>query len=177
MVEIFSSESHTTINLVLVFKSEIKRLLEESDDDEQVVITRLKNNMLRTLGHLFPVTIVAATLLDSRFHLIKEIDAFMESHNTTKVALLTTMVKNVVKKEDIIDLVLQDPIPGPSAEPTASNFLMDLAKKHSSTQCDMDSEVDNECWRYFSTAGVKDLQPYICLSFFSYRKGEKYEKE
>ncbi|XP_045508139.1 uncharacterized protein LOC123703967 [Colias croceus] len=38
IVEILSSESQTTINLALIFKSEIRRLLEECDDDEPVIL-------------------------------------------------------------------------------------------------------------------------------------------
>ncbi|CAG4972380.1 unnamed protein product [Parnassius apollo] len=83
-VECLSNESQNTINLALVFKSEIRRLLEEYNDDEPVTVTRLKNNMLQRLDHRFPVTdtIVAATLLDCRFQSIKEIDIYMESQDT-----------------------------------------------------------------------------------------------
>ncbi|CAG5029979.1 unnamed protein product [Parnassius apollo] len=55
-VECLSNESQTTINLALIFKSEIRRLLEEYNDDEPVIVTRLKNNMLQRLDHCFPVT-------------------------------------------------------------------------------------------------------------------------
>lgn len=164
IVEILSADTETTINLALVFKSEIRRLLDECDDNEPVVITRLKNNMSAKLDHRFPASdmIITATLLDCRFHSIKEIDTCMEMENrdTTKVAFLTKFVKTILKEDDVSHFT-QDVFPQPSTSrgsQTNSNFLMDLAKKHSSAATDTESAIENECWKYFSTATVNDLQ-------------------
>ncbi|CAG4979136.1 unnamed protein product [Parnassius apollo] len=122
-VECLSNESQTTINLALVFKSEIRRLLEEYNDDEPVIVTRLKHNMLQRLDHRFSVTdnIVAVTLLNCRFQSIKEIDIYMESQDTNKVAFLSNFLRNILKDEDFVNPV-RDATPGPSSTPTPSNF-------------------------------------------------------
>lgn len=172
-MEILRSESQTTINLALVFKSEIRRLLEECNDDGPVIVTRLKKNMLQRLDHRFPVTntIVAATLLDCRFQSIKEIDIYMENQDTNKVAFLTKFLKNILNEANVVDPT-RDTTPGPSSTPTTSNFLMNLGENHSCTSSDIDSVVENEDWKHFSTVSVKVLQPYDgdVLMFWKDRK-------
>ncbi|CAG4952996.1 unnamed protein product [Parnassius apollo] len=163
IVDVLSSETQPTMNLVLVFRSEVKRLLEESNDDEPLVIARLKNNMLEGLESRFPLTdvVVAATLLDCRFHAIHEIDEFMQKREVTKVSFLSTMVRSRLTTEDIRqNEVIDYAKAGPTSSASSSNFLLDLARKHSSTQRDSGSDVENECWKYFSTACPEDLEPY-----------------
>ncbi|CAD0254806.1 unnamed protein product [Spodoptera exigua] len=164
IVEILSSETQPTINLALVFRSEIKRLLEEMGDDEPLVIRRLKNNMLAGLESRFPLTdvVVAATLLDCRFHGINEIEEFMKTKGTTKVSFLASMVRSRLMTEDIPQNKITDSAGevGTSSSVNAANFLLDLARKHSATQQDAESAVENECWTYFATASPEHLQPY-----------------
>ncbi|CAG5057473.1 unnamed protein product [Parnassius apollo] len=163
IVDILSSETQPTMNLVLVFRSEVKRLLEEANDDEPLVIARLKNNMLEGLESRFLLTdvVVAATLLDCRFHAIHEIDEFMQKREVTKVSFISTMVRSRLTTEDIRqNEVIDSAKAGPNSSASSSNFLLDLARKHSTTQRDSGSAVENECWKYFSTACPEDLEPY-----------------
>ncbi|KAH9641461.1 hypothetical protein HF086_006077 [Spodoptera exigua] len=133
-------------------------------DDEPLVIRRLKNNMLAGLESRFPLTdvVVAATLLDCRFHGINEIEEFMKTKGTTKVSFLASMVRSRLMTEDIPQNKITDSAGevGTSSSVNAANFLLDLARKHSATQQDAESAVENECWTYFATASPEHLQPY-----------------
>ncbi|XP_045770021.1 zinc finger BED domain-containing protein 4-like [Maniola jurtina] len=163
IVEVLSAETRPTLNLVLVFRSEVKRLLEEASDDEPLVISRLKNNMLEGLESRFPLTdvVVAATLLDCRFHSINEINEYMQTKEVTKVSFLSSMIKHRLATEDIQQIpVIDSSKAGQSSFDSTSNFLLDLARRHSTTQRDSESAIENECWKYFSTACPEDLEPY-----------------
>ncbi|CAG4984034.1 unnamed protein product [Parnassius apollo] len=129
IVDVLSSETQPTMNLVLVFWSEVKKLLEEANDDAALAIARLKNNMFESLNSRFPLTgvVVASTLLDCRFNAIHEIDEFMQKREVTKVSFLSTMVRNRLTTEDLRQNEIIDTA---KARPTSSagslNFLLEL---------------------------------------------------
>ncbi|CAG5025644.1 unnamed protein product [Parnassius apollo] len=71
------------------------------------------------------------------------------------------MVRSHLTTEDIRqNEVIDSAKAGPTSSASFSNFLLDLARKHSTTQRDSGSAVENESWKYFSTACPEDLEPY-----------------
>lgn len=97
VVEILSSQKTCTINVALIFRSEITDILKDLSDDESLIMYRLKCNMLANINKRFPVTkaVVAAALLDKRFLGLKELDLYLESINMTKASFLASYVKEV----------------------------------------------------------------------------------
>lgn len=69
------------------------------------------------------------------------------------------MIKHRLAAEDIYQNPVIDKA-GQSSFDSTSNFLLDLARRHSTTQRDSESAIENECWKYFSTACPEDLEPY-----------------
>ncbi|CAG4937063.1 unnamed protein product [Parnassius apollo] len=125
---------------------------------------RLKNNMLEGLESRLSLTdvVIAATLLVCRFDAIHEIYEFMQKREVTKVSFLSTMVKtrSRLTTEDIRqNEVIDSAKAGLTSSTSSSNFLLDLRRKHSTAQRDSGSVVENEYWKYFSTACPEDLEP------------------
>ncbi|CAK1591508.1 unnamed protein product [Parnassius mnemosyne] len=77
-VEILSSQKTCTMNVALVFRSEIMDVLKLNQDDDALIMLSLKSNMMKKMSKRFPVTkpIVAAALLDNRFMSMTEIEFF-----------------------------------------------------------------------------------------------------
>nr|CAI5851446.1 unnamed protein product [Callosobruchus analis] len=159
IVDIMSSESQPTINLVLIFRSEIKRLLEDVEDNENLVLKNLLSNMLEKLDHRFPISEIeiASALLDCRFQAIKEIDHYMEQHNTTKVSFLSSFIQRKLSNLDV-----NSPYEPSESEQqsTSSSFLMTLSRRHTNARQEDNNAIETECWRYLTTANAQDLEQY-----------------
>ncbi|CAG5058126.1 unnamed protein product [Parnassius apollo] len=98
-VEILSSQKTCTMYVALVFRSEIIDVLKSLDDDESLVLFRLKRNMLANIDKRCPVTkpVVAAALLDKRFMSLKELDLYLESKKYDKGFLPCILYKRSYK--------------------------------------------------------------------------------
>ncbi|XP_063547165.1 uncharacterized protein LOC134754754 [Cydia strobilella] len=159
-VEVLSAQKTASINLALVFRTELKHVLDDvSAEDETLIIVSLKNNMLSNIDKSFPLTenIVCAALLDSRFSGLKEIDAFLEKEHTTRAVFLSEMIKRFV---DPTDIATPDPVtmPSTSKTDTTSSLLNKLSLKHSSFSYDESTDpAFQECWKYLATAVPKEL--------------------
>lgn len=150
-VEILSSQKTCTLNVALVFRSEIIDALNSVNGSESVVISRIKRNMLANIDKRFPVTepIVAAALLDSRFMNLKEIDVYLENNGiSTRASFLSSYIKEVIRD-----------IPESCGEQsTESALLQKLLIKHSSSigEESQKDPIEQECWRYITGADVTE---------------------
>lgn len=80
-IEIITSQKTCTMNVALVFRSEITDILNTLQDDESLIMLRLKCNMLANINERFPINkvTVAAALLDCRFMSLKGVYTFLEN--------------------------------------------------------------------------------------------------
>lgn len=102
-MEVLSTQTNCSINLALVFRSEIKEACETLNDNEKLVMLQMKRNMVEMLNHRFPITniIVAAALLHCRFTKLQEIDHYMGSNHTTRVNFLVNCIKGAVPASEL----------------------------------------------------------------------------
>ncbi|CAG5047078.1 unnamed protein product [Parnassius apollo] len=177
-VEIMSSQKTCTMNVALVFRSEIIDVLKSLDDDESLVLFRLKRNMLANIDKRFPVTkpVVAAALLDKRFMGLKELDLYLESKNMTKASFLASYIKEVIKSHDLPgNCERNETYTSVSLNTSSSSSILSkLSKKHSAGHGhgleDIDP-LDQECWRYLASAvGSTDINNEDLLSFWNEKK-------
>lgn len=168
-VEIMSSQKTCTMNIALVFRSEIIDVLNTIQDDESLILLQLKSNMLANIDKRFPVTktMVAAALLDTRFMSLNEINIYLEKINTTRTAFLAAYVKEIIN-------YTPDTLNVPSSSSNGKNnisLLQKLSKKHSFNPCqDKDHPIDQECWRYIAAADPMEPKDGDLLAYWNSRK-------
>lgn len=170
-VEIVASQKTCTINVALVFRSEIIDILNTISDTESLIIFRLKRNMLANIDKRFPVKklIVAAALLDNRFMALKEVDTYLESENLTSASFLASYIKEVMKIEDVPEVSTVEPSPSTSSG-TDSSVLYKLSKKHSVNVGNEDDPIEQECWRYLAAADPTEPKDGNLLSYWNTKK-------
>lgn len=166
-VTILSSQKACTLNVALVFKSEIKDVLNSIPDDETLIMLSLKRNMMKQVDKRFPTTkaTVAAALLDYRFMGLTEIDMYLESQNMTRASFLAGYFKEIVGTSE--SDTTQAVVPSTSTVPvrktkdtSSSQLLLKLAKKHcsyNSTGFQNEDAIDQETWKYLAAADPTEL--------------------
>lgn len=178
VVQIFMSQETCTINLALVFRSEIIDVLNSFQDPlESTFISQLKRHMFLNINNRFPVTksVVAAALLDNRFISLKEIDVFLEEYNMPRSTFLSSYVKEVVCASVELEIKLE-PLATTShhaVEGGDTSLLHKLSKKHSiisAIQEMQDDPIEQECWRYLASADPMEPKDGNLLAYWNNRK-------
>ncbi|CAG9792672.1 unnamed protein product [Diatraea saccharalis] len=164
VVEMLSTQKTASLNLALVFRLEIRDILNSLSDEETLIMLSLKNKMLAKLDKRFPITdkIVVSALLDPRFISLSQIDSYLEQKNTTRAAFLAEYIKIQPNISNHSTMVATSP-PAVLASTSNESILSKLSKKHSSSSTSSIltsvefNEVDQECWRYLAAANASDV--------------------
>lgn len=179
-VTILSSQKACTLNVALVFKSEIKDVLNSIPDDETLIMLSLKRNMLNQVDKRFPTTkaTVAAALLDYRFMGLTEIDVYLDRLNMTRASFLAGYFKDIVGLEtsesettQLIPSTCTVPV-RETKDTSSSQLLLKLAKKHCSYNSigfQNEDAIDQETWKYLAAADPTELHDGDLLSFWKKR--------
>jgi len=149
IVEILSSEKICTINLVLLFRSELKMHL-NSNENDSLVIKLMKNRMLDNFDHRFPMTdlLVIASLLDPRFQNLDTVKEYLDSCDTNPYKFLKQYADEHAEKENT--KTDNDGIQYRKQTDSNSKFILDLVNKHSSYLDPMQNDLEKECHILFS---------------------------
>lgn len=166
-VEVLCAQKSVSLNLALVFRSELKEILNSISDEERVTMITHKNRTLEKFEHRFPLTknVVVASLLDPRFSGLKEIDSYLEERNTNRAAFMADCINEHVNASDFpcsdcgeTSRDLSEPPPRSSS---TQSLLTKLSKKHSSfSNIDEATGTDfsQECWRYLAAVDPKEVE-------------------
>ncbi|XP_065320424.1 zinc finger BED domain-containing protein 4-like [Gordionus sp. m RMFG-2023] len=142
-VEYFYSQKGSTINLGLLFRSEIETHIQINISDSSDIIC-LKENMQKTLDHRFPITElqILATLLNPRFQNLKIVSEYLNSNSTTSLQFLTRHLKLLENDKNA-----QSEIQVEDNGETSSSYIAKIARKHSIPGSDYNniSNLEQEC--------------------------------
>lgn len=135
ITSIFSGDEYATLNFYLVFRSEVRSLL-ESEPCDSADMKELKVNMLANLENRFPLsdTIVLASLLDPRFQNLLEVKNYLLASKCTAVEFLLNCSSNIfgnsnVSRETVTTVNNDNHLPATgSVKPT---YVDDLVERHS----------------------------------------------
>ncbi|CAK1602411.1 unnamed protein product [Parnassius mnemosyne] len=148
-VEILSSQKTSTMNVALVFRSEIMDVLKLNQDDEELILLHLKSNMMKKMSKIFPVTksIVAAALLDNRFMSTTEIDFFLENPNMARTSFLSSYIREVININNEPEALGKNAGNTSTSNVTDTSFLHKLSRKHSVSTCQgiQGNPIEQEC--------------------------------
>ncbi|CAG4939406.1 unnamed protein product [Parnassius apollo] len=136
------------MNVALVFRSEIIDVLNPNQDDEALLMLRLKRNMMEKKP------IVAAELLDNRFMSLTEIDSFLENENMTRSSFLSSYIREVMNFNNEPEALAENAGNTSTSNVTDTSFLRKLSRKHSISSCQgiQGNPIEQECWRYLASA-------------------------
>lgn len=174
LVEMLSTQNGASLNLALVFHLEIKDILNSSSDEETLIMSTLKTNMLSKIDVRFPITdkTIVAALLDPRFISLNLIDTYLQQKNTTRASFLAEYIRTQTKVKLTSRTTAEPATPGPSSK---QSVLSKLTKKYSSasskTPVKLESDAaDQECWRYLATANATDVNDDDILVYWQEKK-------
>lgn len=134
-VEILSKEKDATSSLLLVLRSEISECIRPSAEDSPM-LRSMKERMRKKFDHRFPVDehSVTAALLDPRFQNLTVVDNYLKTNGLTGVEFLAGQVEKHVKSQDVR-------YQRATREENSANTLAILAKRHSSSSSERDSQL------------------------------------
>lgn len=174
IVEILSSQKACTMNVALVFLSEIKDVLRINQDDEALIMLRLKRNMMAKINKRFPVTkpIVAAALLDNRFMSLSEIDSYLENQNMTRTSFLSSYIREIININNEPEALAENVASTSTSNVIDTSLLHKLSRKHSMSSCQgiQGDPIEQECWRYIAGADPTEPKDGDLLSYWNNKK-------
>lgn len=190
-VETLSSEKKATLSSALIFRIEIESTL-TPDDKDHYIIAELKEKMMSSLDHRFPITdeILIGTILDPRLQNLPRLQSELDKKNVTKFEFLKNVISKILpttQKSNSGDQsgpstsVPKSPEkPGPSKrkqppKKKQPSILSTLIKKHayaSNQEATGDrSKVDEEIHKYFlTTIPTDEIDDFNVLSFWKSNK-------
>lgn len=130
---IFSGDKYVTLNYYVIFRQEIRALLESEPQDSDA-IRSLKNNMLKELEYRFPLSndVVLASLLDPRFQNLLDVRNYLKSMVMSPVEFIVMCSKDVLKENQIVLTSTTD-----KAETSAlqtlpkKSYISEMVERHS----------------------------------------------
>lgn len=154
-VEVLSAEKTCTLNYVLLVRSEIKSVLQNTENNENQLIKTMKQTMFNNFDHRFPVNdlVILGSLLDPRFKNLSTIDDYLKLKNVTKVEFLVSQVKHFILENN--NLVVQK---SSNTEKSCEkqDYIEKLRRKHSTlkNQDSIENDVEAECSLYLANASI-----------------------
>ncbi|XP_065316492.1 uncharacterized protein LOC135925202 [Gordionus sp. m RMFG-2023] len=159
-VEFLSVQKKVTINLALLFRSEIKNHLIVKENDSPPIAS-LKQNMLTKFDHRFPITDlqVLGALLDPRFQSINIVNEYLKEKNITPVEFLCQHATSLRSYTDELNECKKTEVA------SKLDYLKSSATKHSSIQNNNLEQqhyltsLEKECYSLFSPYNleIKDV--------------------
>lgn len=167
ITELFSGDKYPTQNYAVLFRSELKALLEVEPQDS-IEIKRLKENMAKNFDHRFPLSQlhIVSALLDPRFQNLFDVREYLKRNQISAVDLLikwleTTNVSNIESTDR------NSTADNMQTEPQSQSYIDELVERHStlsslsqSTSTSSQSEGQRECHLLLSMGGkleIKDI--------------------
>lgn len=137
-VELLSQQKSSTLNVLIVIRSELLASLQD-DMSGSSVVRELKREMLERFERRFPLTdvMVTASLLDPRFQNLKAVEEYVTQRGTTKLEFLAKQVRRYIKERDVTKPIECDTRP--------NDALTSLARRHSSAPQHWTNEINAEC--------------------------------
>jgi hypothetical protein len=133
--EILSGASYSTSALVLLFKSEICRVLSPSDGDSHI-LEEFKSNMRTRIDYRIPIhdVHVCAVMLDPAQRHLSAVQEFLDNKGVTAVDFLEPMIDKFAsddKLQEGTSVECEESTAGPSWK----KAKIDLLSKHSDVAC------------------------------------------
>ena len=166
--EILSKDSEPTINLNLLFRSELSSILQEKADDGSC-LSKMKRNMRKNFDYRFPVTDVqiAGALLDPRFQNLKEVDLVLKDRCTTKSQFLSDQVRLYVLQTDLPTDYANACTTNSTLQTKSEDYILSLAAKHSlDGQSESLTAIERECNSFFSAFNPSPVKNGDVLGFW-----------
>lgn len=167
VVSILSSEKNASINVALILRSELAECLEDKDDDSLAVV-QMKSSMKNQFDRRFLITdlVLAASIMDPRFMNLKMVSEELSRRNQSKTEFLIEIVHAEIKETDvnIASVAVR------SSNSSTSSNMSTLAVKHSLSQINNSSMIEQECQAYISTAHPNHVRDDEVLQYWNQRR-------
>lgn len=167
---IFSGARYATLNFYVLFRQEIRSLLEPEPQDS-IPIKELKENMLQKVDYRFPLSDIKiiASLLDPRFQNLLDVKNYIKSCNCSSVEFIQKYCNNYdVIKSHSNPKVKNVPDCDVTKSGVKKSYIDDMVEKHStlsSVASNMSSarqsELTRECFLLLSMGGVVEVKDIL----------------
>lgn len=150
-VNILSGDSYPSISMALIIRTEIVSILDETERNEPLSLTYMKNNIKMKLDSRFPLSdiLICASLLDPRFSSLDCVVDYCKENNLKKTEFLLKMYK------ELIGDIQQDIDQLNDSENQPANKILKLAERHSTNT--KHGNLEAECHLLLSLSSRQDV--------------------